>query len=138
MHDILWFKLVEIGVGGKMLNVIKSIYSNLKSRVKFDNRVSSDFTCCLGVRQGECLSPILFSMYLNDIERDYMLKGAEGVDIGMLKLFLLLYADDIILFANEKENLQLSLNILENYCKRWKLKVNTQKTKVMVFRKGGR
>ena len=138
VHDILWFKLVEIGVPGKMLNVIKSIYSNLKSRVKFDNRVSSDFTCCLGVRQGECLSPILFSMYLNDIEREYILKGAEGVDIGMLKLFLLLYADDINLFANDKENLQLSLNILENYCKRWKLKVNTQKTKVMVFRKGGR
>ena len=52
---------------GKVLNVIKSIYTNLKSRVKFDNRVSSDFTCCLGVKQGECLSPILFSMYLYDI-----------------------------------------------------------------------
>ena len=63
VHDILRFKLVEMGVHGKMLNVIKSIYSNLKSRVKFDNRVSTDFTCCLGVRQGECLSPILFSMY---------------------------------------------------------------------------
>ena len=107
VHDILWFKLVEIGVRGKMLNVIKSIYSNLKSRVMFDNRVSSDFTCCLGVRQGECLSPILFSMYLNDIEREYILKGAKGVDIGMLELFLLLYADDIILFANDEENLQL-------------------------------
>ena len=57
---ILWFKLVEIGVRGKMLNVIKSIYSNLKSRVMCDNRVSSDFTCCLWVRQGECFSSILF------------------------------------------------------------------------------
>ena len=76
-------------------------------------------------------------MYLNDIEREYILKGAEGIDIGMLELFLLLYADDKILFANNKENLRLSLNILENYCKRWKLKVNTQKTKVMVFQKRG-
>ena len=66
-------------------------------------------------------------MYLNDIEREYILKGAERKDIGMLKLFLLLYADDIILFANDKEKVQLSLNILENYCKRWKLKVNTKK-----------
>ena len=66
-------------------------------------------------------------MYLNDIEREYILKGAEGIDIGMLKLFLLCMPDDIILFANDKENLQLSFNILENYCKRWKLKVNTQK-----------
>ena len=137
VHDILRFKLVEIGVRGKMLNIIKSIYSNLKPRVKFDNRVSSDFTCCLGARQGECLSPILFSMYLNDIEREYILKGAEGINIGMVKVFLLLYADNIILFANDKENLQLSLNILENYCKRWKLKVNTQKNKGYGFQKRG-
>ena len=81
-----------------MLNVIKSIYSNLKSRVKFDNRVSRDFFCSLGVRQVVCLSPILFAMCLNDIEREYILKGAEGIDIGMLKLFLLLYAGDVILF----------------------------------------
>ena len=33
----------------KMLNVIKPIYSILKSKVKFDNRVSSDFICCLGI-----------------------------------------------------------------------------------------
>ena len=100
-----------------MLNVIKLSYSNLKSRLKFDNRVRSDFICCLGVRQGECLSPILFSMYLNDIVNENFLKGAEGIDIGMLKLFLFLYADGIILFANYEENLQLSLNILKNYCK---------------------
>ena len=47
------------GRSWKMLNVIKPIYSNLKSKVKFDNRVSSDFICCLGIRQGEFLSPIL-------------------------------------------------------------------------------
>ena len=54
----------------------------------------------LGVRQGECLSPFLFSMYLNDLEATIILNGAKGTDIGMLKLFLLLYADDIVLFAN--------------------------------------
>ena len=89
VHDILRFELVEIGVRGKMFNIIKSIYSNLNSREKFNNRVSSDFICCLGVRQGECLSRKLFSMYLNDIEKEYILKGAEGIDIWMLKLFLL-------------------------------------------------
>ena len=73
-------------------NTISEVYL----RVNFDYHVSSDFTCCLGVRQRECLSPLLFSIYLNDIEREFILKGAEGIDIGMLKLFLLLYADDII------------------------------------------
>ena len=35
-------------------------------------------------------------MYCTDMEREYILKGAEGKDIGMLKLFLLLYEDDIL------------------------------------------
>ncbi len=66
------------------------------------------------------------------------LKGVEGINIGMVKLFLLLYADDIIMFADSAEGLQNSLNILSDYCQKWKLTVNKEKTKIMVFRKGGR
>ena len=65
-------------------------------------------------------------------------KGVKGVVIGMFKLFLLLYADDIVLFGETDADLQNALNILEDYCSRWKLTVNTEKTKIMVFRKGGR
>ena len=50
----------------------------------------------------------------------------------------MLYADDIIIFGNSPEDLQKSLAILEDYCSKWKLTVNTNKTKIMVFRKGGR
>ena len=50
---------------------------------------------------------------------------------------MMLYADDIILFGNSPEDLQKSLTILEKYCSKWKLTVNTNKTKIMVFRKGG-
>ena len=61
----------------------------------------------------------------------------EGIDIGMVKMFMLLYANDIVLFGNSAEQLQDGLNLLSNYCQRWKLTVNIAKTKVMVFRKGG-
>ena len=40
-----------------MLNVIKSMYEDVKSRVKFNNELSEPFDRYLGVRQGECLSP---------------------------------------------------------------------------------
>ena len=89
VRDTLWCKLIKLGIRGKVFTVIQSIYSNIKSRVKFDNCLSDDFSCYLGVRQGGCLSPILSSMYLNDIENEFILKGAMGIDIGMLKLFLL-------------------------------------------------
>lgn len=70
VRDILWYKLLKIGVRGKMLDVIKSIYSSVKSRIKHNNILSDTFTCNIGVRQGECLSPFLFSLYLNDLEED--------------------------------------------------------------------
>ena len=137
VRDILWYKLIKLGVRGKILNVIKSMYQNVRSKVKFDQKVSESFQCYLGVRQGESLSPFLFSMYLNDLEDEFYIKGAKCIDVGMLKLFILLYADDIVIFSESPEEMQSSLDILNNYCNKWKLKVNIGKTKIMVFRKGG-
>lgn len=77
-------------------------------------------------------------MYLNDLEAELAVRGLAGVDIGSMNIYLLLYADDIILFGKTSEELQRALTILEEYCSRWKLTVNTSKTKIMVFRKGGR
>ena len=54
-----------------------SMYRNIKSKVKLDKTVSSGFTCELGVHQGECLSPFLFAMYLNDLEEEFNLKVAK-------------------------------------------------------------
>jgi len=56
----------------------------------------------------------------------------------MFKMFLILYADDIAIFANSKDQLQTSLDLLLCYCNKWKPSVNTSKTKVMIFRKAGR
>lgn len=137
-RDILWFKLIKIGVRGHMLDIIKSIYNAVKSRVKNKNTLSEAFTCNIGVRQGECLSPFLFAMYVNDLEQELAENGLNGIDVGMVKLLLLLYADDIVLFSKTPDELQKALNILEEYCNRWKLTVNTTKTKIIIFRKGGR
>ena len=75
-----------------------SVYSSVKSRVKYRNEIGNEFYCSLGVRQGECLSPVLFSLFLNDIEEQFIRSGIEGVDTDMFKVFLLLYADDIVIF----------------------------------------
>ena len=52
-----------------------------------------------------------------------------------LKLFLLLYADDTVIFAESPEDLQAALNIFEEYCSEWKLSINVSKTKIVVFSK---
>ena len=137
-RDNLWAKLIKLGIRGNILDIMKSMYSAVKSRVKLHNELSDGFSCMLGVRQGESISPFLFAMFLNDIEDVFISKGLCGIDVDCFKMFLILYADDIVIFANCKEELQLSLNVLHDYCNRWKLKVNTSKTKIMIFRKGGR
>ena len=112
VRDILWFKLIRLGVRGKILNIIKSIYSIVKSRVKHNNSLSEPFTCDIGVRQGECLSPFLFAMYVNDLEAEIVTKGISGINIGTINIYMLLYADDIILFGNSPEDLQ---KIFDNF-----------------------
>jgi phage gpG-like protein len=53
-----------------------------------------------------------------------------------LKLFMLLYADDTALLAETANDLQTQLDAFYEYCNLWKLKVNADKTKVMVFGNG--
>ena len=49
-----------------------------------------------------------------------------------------MFADDMALFSTTREGLQAGLNSLKIYCLKWGLTVNTEKTKVVVFRKGGK
>ena len=77
VRDNLWAKLIKLGLRG--IYIIKSMYNSVKSRVKYCNKLSSEYECHLGVRQGECLSPFLFSMYLNDIENMFLEKGLDFI-----------------------------------------------------------
>ena len=52
-----------------------------------------------------------------------------------IKLFILLYADDTVIFAESAPELQQALSVFEKYCTEWKLSVNVTKTKVVIFSK---
>ena len=56
-----------------------------------------------------------------------------GIALAGYKLPGLMFADDIVLFGNRPEELQIALNKLEAYCSKWKLTVNKEKTKLLVF-----
>ena len=64
----LWKKVLKHGIEEKILNVIKNMYSKIKSCITINGISSAYFTCDNGVRQGENLSPLLFAIYLNDLE----------------------------------------------------------------------
>jgi hypothetical protein len=54
----------------------------------------------------------------------------------MLKMFLLLYADDTPICAESPNDLQKALDAMSDYCALWKLRINVNKTKVVVFSRG--
>ena len=113
-----------------------------------NGKKSSYFGSFAGVRQGEILSPLLFAFYINDLEGFLRDKGVSPLG-GLLKisgevadfhdydinffidLLTLFYADDTIIFADTSIGLQFALEELENFCNKWKLTVNEDKTKVM-------
>ena len=86
------------------------MYKSVKSRVEYANGLSCEFTCTLGIRQGECLSPFLFAMFLNDLEEQVTRSDFDGVPLGMVKILYLLYAGDIVIFS-ETTGLQQGFDI---------------------------
>ena len=134
----LWLKLYKSGISGKILQIVKSIYERVKSCVKHCNTYSEFFNVYIGLRQGEVLSPLLFSLYVEDLELYLQTSDLSGLKLQDITLILLLFADDMVIFGDDQYDLQNSLNMLCEYCKRWGLEVNIDKTKVMVFRKRGR
>ncbi len=136
----LWEKLVNSGIKGKVLRIVVNMYKDIKSCVFAQGQTSEYFGCYKGVRQGENLSPLLFSMYLNDVETYLRGSGVPVLSLdetfdNMFNLMILLYADDAVLMANTPGGLQIALDAFAEYCRSWKLAVNIQKTKIVVFSK---
>ena len=117
------------------------MYNNIKACVVKNGEKSNYFSILSGVRQGEILSPLLFNIFVNDLEHYMLSQGCKLVDFNddiynnYLKILLLLYADDTVIFSNSERGLQKCLDTLHAYCMKWKLNVNSDKTKVIIFRK---
>ena len=111
-HEKLIKCLVKKGMGGNYLTLLVHMYNGLCSCVKTsDNSYTNDFDCNIETRQGCKLSPILFSLYLNDLIDQLRNEGAVGIQIlqGSGNFIALLYADDVINLADTVRNLQLHL-----------------------------
>lgn len=75
-------------------------------------------------------------MYLNDFERYFINSNCTSIELQMINMFLIMYADDTVLLAESPEGLQDMLNTLHRYTDEWNLSVNVQKTKIVIFRNG--
>ena len=133
-RHLLLFKFSQVSITGNMYRAISSLYSNPRSRVILNEHETRYFDCPVGVKQGDCLSPTLFAIFINDLASEIKNSNIGLILNETLTINILLYADDIVLLAKNEEDLQDLLFIVEGWCKKWRLEINLTKTNIMHIR----
>ncbi|ELQ76088.1 RNA-directed DNA polymerase, Non LTR Retrotransposon, partial [Trachipleistophora hominis] len=128
-HEGLFAKLRGYGFSGRILDFLIELYRNPKASVRIGDERSDTFNYQMGVKQGCPASPTLFNLYINNI-----LEGITGVGIGNGEQVPgLLFADDAVVFAESYDDMVHNMEILEDWCDKWKMDLNISKCGLMVF-----
>ena len=120
-REVLWWALRKLGVEEWLVVIIKSMYEAATMAVKFRSGESGQFEVRVGVHQGSVLSPLLFTVVLEALSREFR----EGLP------WELLFADDLALMAESKAQLLVLIERWREGMERKGLRVNMAKTKVM-------
>ena len=138
-RDLLLQKLRHIGVSGNFLNILNTMYTNDYVKVRVGNRMTKAISVNQGLRQGCVLSPILFNLFLADLQQKLVEEpNTSPVSIdNNTSIPCILWADDIVLLSETREGLQSQINFLHSYCNKNKLSVNVKKTACICFNKSG-
>ena len=135
-RSLLWHKLIFEHVSSKFVRALKSMYDVVRACIRCNSSHSNFFNSYSGLKQGDPSSPLLFMVFINDLIDNMNAHLDKVFKLEEIVLFMILYADDAVVFAKSKETLQLLSNDIELYCGTWGLKINTKKTKVMIFETG--
>ena len=132
-RNLLRSRLIEMGVKGKMYMALQESYDVTLNAVRLNSEVGRWFNTYDRVKQGDNLSPSLFSCYVNGLLRELVTSNIS-VHFIDLTISVLAYADDLVLIAPTQAGLQRLIELVEHWCKKWRLQVNVNKTKIMHIR----
>ncbi|GFX42049.1 RNA-directed DNA polymerase from mobile element jockey [Trichonephila clavipes] len=130
-HDGLLIKLIRLDFPAPLIKSIHSFLSHRSFRVRVDRILSSPRPIRSGLPQGSLSSPLLFTLYVNDIPQ---------TDSSHLAMF----ADDTAVISQNKRfsvvisNLQHYISSLELWLNDWKIKVNASKSACLMFTRRSR
>ena len=117
-----------------MWRLLKETYNGVQNKVFFGTMATQWYTISTGLKQGCCLSPTTFSIIMTDLIS--ALNNQEmGIPFNEKKIPALLFADDIVLFAESEEQLQQMLRIVNDFGVKWGFNFDPIKSKVMVIGK---
>ena len=128
-RDGLMYKMVEMGIPGRFLRYTRHFLSGRVTTTMINGVKSNKFRLNEGLPQGSCISPLLFLLFINDID-------TELHPDTLVSLF----ADDTAIWCQTGRNLnenikqmQEEINKIWNWAKKWKMKINESKTKTLII-----
>ncbi|EYC25145.1 hypothetical protein Y032_0012g1725 [Ancylostoma ceylanicum] len=127
--NALWNVLQELGVHGQLITLLRGIYANAQSMIKV-GEMTVPIKICRGVRQGDTISPKLFTATLEHVFRK-LAWDEYGLSVSGNQLNNLRFADDVVLIAKSTEELQAMVNDLDKHSLHYGLNISTAKTKIM-------
>ena len=135
VHYVKLFQLlIKKGLCPLTARFLINLYTSQKLNVRWGNCDSFNFHVSNGVKQGGVLSPILFCVYLDELLLRLKCSGL-GCHIGNVSVPAVSYADDISLMAPTVSSLKCMLNIIKDFGQEYCVKVNPDKSKLLVFGK---
>ena len=137
-HQKLFISLLQKGIHGKYLRILKAMYSSLSATVRTSSGETNCFPCNVGTRQGDVSSPLIFALFINDLCTLLREQCGDGIFItpDVEDIFCLMYADDVANCAETRVRLQRQINLIGEFCNIKEMKVNLNKTEIIVFRNG--
>ena len=116
-----------------MYKAIRSLYTDCKCSINIYGFLTDTFLYNAGVKQGDILSPTLCNFYINDLTNEIK-RSNLGIDNEYFDMSILMFADDIALVSDSERNMQSMLDIVNNWCHKWRLNINVNKTGIVHFR----
>jgi len=108
----------EMGIVGRFMQCLQSMYSQDIVRIMHPTeRLSARFSCGIGVKQGCPLSPHLFGLYFDGLEKHLdALDGDSPPQLVDIVVKLLLYAEDLALMSETPQGLEKQIDVLSEFC----------------------
>ena len=135
----LFQKLLDNDINGKFYDCLTMFYTNDQACIKIGDKITNSFNANRGVKQGCILSPLLFNIFLSDLQTKIESKENNPTMLGHNHFIgCLIWADDLLLLSQSESGLSKMLQALNQYATTNELHINIDKTKIMIFNKTGR
>src|SRR3954468_14043097 len=121
----------SLGIKGRMWSMIQDMLASVSRQVVIDGEKSEAFNVEIGVPQGAVLSPLLYSIFIQGLS-DMLIAEGFGMSVCGTRVPVLLYADDIVLLAEDSDELQAMLDAVSRYAVQWQFRFNPKKCSVVV------